>query len=97
MNNGETFKTGIELSNIMDTVPLDVEMIRDSRISSMCLRLYLDLMSHVVDGDKTFPSIATLANDMGVSGRHIRTLIGELEGLGLLVDGRIMSQVKIKG
>jgi hypothetical protein len=71
-----------ELSGYFVQVP--VELLKENICSPVALKLYLVLLSYCGKGDKAWPGQSRLAQDMGLSERRVRDILGELERVKLL-------------
>jgi hypothetical protein len=60
-------------------IQVPTQVAKNTEISIQARHLYTILQSYCWDKDYCFPSQNTLATDMGISDRRVRTLLKELE------------------
>ena len=82
--NEEYLEISSELKKELWKVPVELDLIRDARISNGAFRLYLNLLGYARIIETCFPSRNRLAEDLGCTIRHIDRMKEELKTLGLL-------------
>lgn len=96
MANNEYLEMDAELQRELWKVPVSIDLIEDTRLSSNELRFYLLLMGYARSRNTCFPARETMANILKVSIRTIDRYKIRLKELGLLkwtqwirADGRL--------
>jgi len=64
------------------------ELLKPSQLSNMARLLFCVLLRYCGQDDWCFPSQEKLASDLGVSSRHIRTILDELIASGVILKKR---------